>query len=247
MKKYNYSKQFWNLIAKENPYFGVLADESFKTKNLNEDKINEFYKSGEIFIDNLLNKNKLDKNITALDFGCGAGRLTFPLKKYFKNIYGYDISKHYIELCEEHSKKNSSSSKFIFFNNYKKLFEQKYDFINSYIVFQHIPEEEGYKIINDLLNILNSRGLIHLHIIFLRSKHWLNDIRLEGFFNTSGETINFYSLDKNSKIHKSMSMYTYDLNKIFFIINKYNKTEVKTVFENHSGNLGLRFLFNKDV
>jgi SAM-dependent methyltransferase len=249
MSKTFYSKEFWKDISKTDPYFGVLSDESFKNKNLTKDKIDEFYKSGEIFIDNLFDKIKLKNNNNALDFGCGAGRLTFPLTKYFKKIFGYDISNHYIDLCKEFKNDNYKNENLNFFCDYKKIQEHsKYDFINSYIVFQHIPEEEGYKIILDLLKTLNLNGVFHLHLVFARSKRWLHDSNPGGeYFSTTGNSINFYNLELNFQQHQKMSMYTYDLNYIFQIINRYCTSEVITFFENHSGNLGLRFLFKKDV
>ncbi len=96
---------------------------------------------------------------------------------------------------------------------------------------------------------MNLNGIAHFHIVFLRSKNWLHDVNQgEGeYFSTTGNSINFYNLESNFEQHQKMSMYTYDLNYIFQIINKYCKSEVITFFENHSGNLGLRFLFKKDV
>src|SRR5512143_3623349 len=41
---------------------------------------------------------------TALDFGCGIGRLSQALARHFDQVYGIDISPKMIELAREHNR-----------------------------------------------------------------------------------------------------------------------------------------------
>ncbi|MEO6394113.1 MAG: methyltransferase domain-containing protein, partial [Pyrinomonadaceae bacterium] len=91
------SDQNWETYGKDNPYFGVLSDEKFMRAQLDEQAIDEFFATGETHIAEVM--ATIDHHLAAdfspkrcLDFGCGVGRLVFPLAQRFGFVTGVDIS-----------------------------------------------------------------------------------------------------------------------------------------------------------
>ena len=97
----------WQLIAKEDPYWGVLSDERFRGKQLGQENRAEFFESGERYVADVLGLVNthlggvaLDR---ALDFGCGVGRLAIPIAKRFREVVGADISEDMLGLTARHA------------------------------------------------------------------------------------------------------------------------------------------------
>ena len=85
----------WERFGKLDPYFGVLADEKFASANIEENR-DLFFETGRNSVAHILNQYRdhfgdLPRG-RALDFGCGVGRLTFPLAAEFSSVLGLDIS-----------------------------------------------------------------------------------------------------------------------------------------------------------
>ena len=98
----------------------------------------------------LKNKFKNLNNFSALDIGCGNGKILYLLTKMdFKTIYGVELNKFYFDECEKSLKKykNISISNEDFFN-YKINSNIKFFFINT-----PFSNEEQYK---KFLNIIEN-------------------------------------------------------------------------------------------
>jgi 2-polyprenyl-3-methyl-5-hydroxy-6-metoxy-1,4-benzoquinol methylase len=75
---------------------------------------------------------------SALDFGCGIGRLTQALAPFFKNTHGVDISSSMIEQADKHNQfKNSCFYHVNCEDNLKMFRDNEFDFIYSHIALQH--------------------------------------------------------------------------------------------------------------
>src|SRR5947209_17814502 len=85
----------WKRWGNRDPYRGVLFHERYKRRSLNEN-LNEFFDTGESYIGSLMQHLEVLypglPRRTAVDFGCGVGRLSIPLAKRFQNVIGVDIS-----------------------------------------------------------------------------------------------------------------------------------------------------------
>ncbi len=85
----------WEELARKEPYFAVLTDERFLSGSLSPDRLLEFFASGEDDVEHLfdlvaayLGAPIAPRN--ALDFGCGAGRLTLALARRAAHVVGVE-------------------------------------------------------------------------------------------------------------------------------------------------------------
>lgn len=158
----------WTKWGDINPYFGVLSDPKYRKEEINDNK-ESFFCSGEIYIDRLL--AKIESTLApirrgrALDFGCGVGRLAIPLARRFRDVVGVDVSLPMLAEAEKNSAGvDQRNVKFLQSDNTLSNVSGEYDFVNSYIVFQHIPANRGITIIRHLVDKVARGGVASIHV-----------------------------------------------------------------------------------
>ncbi len=170
------SDRDWETYGAENPYFGVISNEKFLSENLNEASRLDFWRSGqddiEVVFQNI--REHIDPDfqpVHALDFGCGVGRLLFALSSRCERVTGVDVSRSMLaEATREAAKKGIDNVTLIESRDCGELGENTFCLVHSYIVFQHIPEDRGYAILDKLLASLRSGGIGVLHFTFSNSR-----------------------------------------------------------------------------
>jgi 2-polyprenyl-3-methyl-5-hydroxy-6-metoxy-1,4-benzoquinol methylase len=156
----------WKRWGEQDPYFAVLSREKFRKKNIQENR-KEFFESGAEAVAGVIDvavRHFGQFNLgSALDFGSGVGRLTVPLAQRFKNVVGVEISEAMIaearRNCQSFAVWNVEFAKS---DDHLSWVAQKFDFVISCLVLQHIPPARGMKIISGLLKVLNQGGVIAL-------------------------------------------------------------------------------------
>ncbi len=79
----------------------------------------------------------------ALEIGCGPGRLMGAMSRNFSEIHGVDISAEMVALARENLKSIPHAHVHVTPDSKLAMFPADYfDFVYSYIVFQHIPSRE---------------------------------------------------------------------------------------------------------
>ena len=240
----------WEKFGKDDPYFGVLAHDKYHKIHLSDENREEFFNSGFNYIDHVLEKIKqhIDPTFTikkALDFGCGVGRLVIPLANVAQEVTGVDVSDSMLneakKNCEERSIKNVVFVKSD--DDLSLLNGKKYDFIHSYIVFQHIPVRRGERIFKNLIAHLERGGICVVHFVYTRPTHRKIDSFVKKYVPLSGNLIN---LIKGRKFFApQMQMNAYDINRLFLMIQKANVRDCYIEFTNHKGELGIIIYFKK--
>ena len=168
----------WETYGAEDPYFGVISNDRFLTQNLSEESKLDFWQSGQDDIDLVFQniKKHIDADFQpayALDFGCGVGRLLFAISKRCEHATGVDVSPSMLaEAKREAAKKAIDNISFIETSDCSELLANRYCMVHSYIVFQHIPEDRGYLILDKILASLRSGGVGVLHFTFSNSRFW---------------------------------------------------------------------------
>jgi len=154
-------KDDWESLAERDALHAILTDATKASRKWN---IADFMATGNTEIEMLMQHLAgigyvPDRDGTALDFGCGVGRLTQALGRYFESCVGIDISRgmvhlaqllnqlphcRYLEICETPL----------------PLPADAFSFIYSNIVLQHIPPRFAKKYLRELIRVLKPGGLL---------------------------------------------------------------------------------------
>lgn len=164
--KFEQLQKNWDQFGKIDPLWAILTNEE---KRNNKWDVEEFFRTGKTEIDGVMEYiNFLHHPLRrqkALDFGCGVGRLTQALCRYFDQCYGIDIAPSMIELAEKY---NSYGSKCRYYTNPAQnlsLFEDNsFDFIYSNMVLQHMEPEYSKNYIKEFIRVLAGDGLLIFQI-----------------------------------------------------------------------------------
>jgi 2-polyprenyl-3-methyl-5-hydroxy-6-metoxy-1,4-benzoquinol methylase len=214
----------WKYFGQHDPYWGVVTSDEYRDQVLTEASKQAFFDGGRQHVDELIQAvhTHLDPSFkmeTALDFGCGVGRILIPLAKLCKFAMGIDVSEAMLveakENCIQQGLANVSLVQSD--DNFSQI-TQKFDFVHSYIVLQHIPPKRGEVIISRLLNMATEGGIVALQLTFFdpapKHKQWLIEMYKQIPFLFQARNI----LKGRPADEPLMQMNTYDLNRVFQII-----------------------------
>ena len=146
----------WNDRAGEDAYYYV----AFGRREQNDD---EFAATAEDLVKGLaLEFKRLPGREAALEIGCGPGRLMRPLSRHFTEIHGVDVSDEMIKLARERLRNtpnahphHSSGS------DLARFPDEKFDFVYSFAVFQHIPSREVvFNYLREAWRVLRLGGIL---------------------------------------------------------------------------------------
>ncbi|MBS0333294.1 MAG: class I SAM-dependent methyltransferase [Proteobacteria bacterium] len=229
----------WRALGQTNPYWAVLSHPDFLAENITPERVDAFYASGLPYIDGIA--AGLEKATgarpsgRALDFGCGVGRLSEAMTRYADDVTGVDISPGMLELAR------ARASRVTYLDHVPA---GPFDWINSFIVFQHIPPERGEAIIGDLAGKLADGGAVSLQVTAWRDKNreWPKDEAAtpRGFLRRKVKGDRLLSLPVGH-IH----MYDYDLSRVVRLLNLAGIDEMRLIHTNHDGHHGAIILGRK--
>lgn len=220
----------WEEIGRLNPYYGVLTDPKFRTENLTEAARAEFFASGQADIrgqqDQLRARFGAFEPRSALDFGCGVGRLTRALAEITGDAVGVDVSPSMLKEARH------SAPEGVQFQTHLPL--RSFDWIVSIIVFQHIPPERGYGLLKDLVSRLAPGGCVSLQFAVYRDEALAE---VAGGRVAIGEEVRLLSNDValNALAKGEMVMFDYDLSVIAAILFGAGLHELQMIHTDHGG------------
>jgi SAM-dependent methyltransferase len=153
----------WRELGEAQPYWGVLTQPDYRSENLTPERIEAFYATGRSDIEGLVTALEQATGARpagrALDFGCGAGRLTEAMCAYAREVVGCDVSPGMLATARA----RGGRARYV-----EAPPAGPFDWINAFIVFQHIPPERGLGLIEDLLARLAPGGHVSLHVTVWR-------------------------------------------------------------------------------
>jgi SAM-dependent methyltransferase len=152
----------WEALANADPLWAALTDPELVGGGWNPD---DFLASGEREIATVLERlGSVDDTTAALDFGCGAGRLTQALARRFREAHGVDISEAMINTAREldHEQRclfhlNRSESLDLFPDD-------NFGFVYTSIVLQHMRRDYQSGYIREFLRVTRPGGLVVFQI-----------------------------------------------------------------------------------
>ena len=162
--------RIWERWGRIDPYYGVLAHDRFTAANINAHR-DEFFATGETFIARLL--AQFERHFgpvnpgRALDHGCGVGRLSLPMARRFHEVVGLDVSPAMLSEAKVNARRGGLKNlSFALADDSLGNAPGQFDFVNSYIVLQHVPVKRGIPIMLALIDKVKPGGgfLIHLSV-----------------------------------------------------------------------------------
>ena len=161
-----FTRRHWNKLAKIDPLWAVLTA---------PEKKNNRWSIDEFFADGLSTVAAAIKEITAqypalrlgsaLDFGCGVGRLTQGLAHHFEHVTGVDISE---EMLVHARRFNGHGKRVAYVHNPRSdlhLFATgQFDLVYSLITLQHMEPQYAKAYIAEFVRITAKGGVIFFQV-----------------------------------------------------------------------------------
>jgi len=241
------SDKEWEIFGKNSPYHSVFTHEKYQGKTLSEDVKVEFWQSGQARIDAVFRRirNHVDPNFrpeNALDFGCGVGRLLFAISAKSNHATGIDVSPSMLDEAKREAKKrNIDNLTFLESGNCDELGVCLFDFLHSHVVFQHIPVDRGYAILDKLLASLRNGGVGVLHFTFSNKDYRVWKIIRKIPFNKQIRNM----VHRRPFNTPFMQMNEYDLNRVMEKIRLQGARTCYLEFTEHQGIGGVVIYFKK--
>lgn len=221
--KHKVYTDFWKKIGKTDPFFGVLTHPEYRSDQLDDAAKEAFYQSGDKHISNVLRvfkttwKNADFPTVSALDFGCGTGRLSLALSKHFDEVVGVDVSAGMLAHANENkAAREITNVTFKEIPGKAPFLEEQYDYIHSAMVFQHIHPAIGLPILDHLLAHLNPGGRAFIQLTY-------NNLATQKQQRRQYLNFTYPFFNKWFKKEKDYAfpMFNYDLNQVFSVLQKH--------------------------
>ena len=241
----------WESWGAIDPYWAVCSESRFRTANISETSLRTFFDSGEEHVDWVFRvaAEHLDADFkprVALDFGCGVGRILIPLAKRCERVIGVDVSETMLSEARRNlGARGLDNATLLRSDDRLSQMRSGYDFLHSYIVFQHIPARRGLTITRRLVEGLEPGGIGALHYVFLNQAPlhvWMSKWVRKNVPLTHG-VMNL--LRGRSWGHPLMQMNAYSLNSLFRVLYETGCERVESHFTNHEGYIGAVLFFRK--
>jgi SAM-dependent methyltransferase len=151
------------VLAQADPLWAICTDPAKQNKQWSHE---EFFATGKNEVAVVLRcvtglGVSIDGKAPALDFGCGAGRLTRALAAHFAECWGVDISPTMITLAKEFNR-DLPHCRFLFNerDRLEGLQDNYFGFVYSSIVLQHMVERYIRKYVAELVRVLRPGGVL---------------------------------------------------------------------------------------
>ncbi len=155
-------QKHWEQLAQFDPFGSILIYPSASSGRWD---IDEFYATGRREAESViayLDALGIETGHTeALDFGCGAGRVTQGFAPYFDSVCGVDISPSMIHRAQKHNRYPAACRYYLNERDDLALFETgRFDFIYSALTLQHMQPRYALRYIKEFLRVVKPGGIV---------------------------------------------------------------------------------------
>jgi SAM-dependent methyltransferase len=157
-------KEAWTHLGHTRPHHSVLTNKSFLPENL-ENHHEAFWSSGEaeaLEMHRILARHGVADcaHLTAVEYGCGVGRVTMALARRFAQVHAYDISSSHLALARQRAESlGVTNCHWHLCADTPLAALEPGDVFYSRIVFQHNPPPVIYHLIENALRALKPSGI----------------------------------------------------------------------------------------
>lgn len=155
-------QQNWELLGKEDPYWAILSKPGTRGNRWEPDA---FYATGRAQIAELMDElRSLEVPVrgrAALDFGCGAGRLTQALCEHFESVRGIDIATSMLDLARRNNRHGARCEYVL--NPHPDLRDcasESFDLVLSLLVLQHMAKHYAESYLREFARVLRPGGVV---------------------------------------------------------------------------------------
>jgi SAM-dependent methyltransferase len=236
----------WEHYGSHAPYYGVLTDPIYRGRQVDDAARSAFFASGEEHVKHVLStvRTHIDPTFRprhGVDFGCGVGRVVVPLASHCERVTGVDVSTSMLEEarrnCDRYGVRNAQ---LLMSDDELTLLREPYDFVHSFIVFQHLAPERGLRVAHRLIDQLEPGGIAVLHFTYAtRIARWRRALR---WTRSRVRPINSLVNLARHRPHDlpTMRMSHYDLNSLVELIHvRANPNRIHLELTDHGGALGV--------
>lgn len=155
-------QRYWDRHARKDPMWAILTDPQKSGRRWDPE---EFFATGVVEIEGVLQSAAKwavpVSRRSALDFGCGLGRLTQPLAGYFDKVYGVDVSPGMLEQARRFNRKGDRCE-FVWNpeTHLRRFSNRSIDFIYSSITLQHVRPVHVRSYLKEFMRVLARGGLL---------------------------------------------------------------------------------------
>ena len=212
----------WNTFGETEPYFAVLTHDRFLSEQMSAADREAFFAFGEADIAQIFDLIDIAPK-SALDFGCGVGRLTSALVKRVDRVAGVDAAESMLRIARENVPNATFST---------AIPDERFDLIVSLLVFQHIPIRRGEALLGELLDHLD--GVAALHFTFHRPGSFVRRIarKIRGRVPLVHRIA---QLIRGERKLPYMQMNEYDLDRVLAIMRSQGCADPRIIRTNHRG------------
>jgi SAM-dependent methyltransferase len=152
----------WDQFARTDPLWAIVA---LPDKRGNRWDWDDFMAVGVTEIDTLMAMlapfGRPVQRRSALDFGCGVGRLSQALAGHFDNVTGVDISEAMVKLARKHNRHGRRCT-YVHNprDNLRVLGNRTFDLIYSNVTLQHVPPPLIAGYISEFVRLLDRDGVL---------------------------------------------------------------------------------------
>jgi SAM-dependent methyltransferase len=158
-------QRHWDALAKSDPLWAVLTDAG---KDGQRWSISEFYATGvaevEADLARLARLLPAFPTERALDFGCGAGRLTQALATRYSTVVGLDISGQMVALARRHNPNPRVTFVQSGRSDLREFPDGSFDLVYSRITLQHIAPRYTSGYLREFVRVLAPGGVALIQV-----------------------------------------------------------------------------------
>jgi SAM-dependent methyltransferase len=156
----------WDELGKTDPLWAILTSPDRKGGKWDPA---EFFESGRHEIAHTMRLAQTlglpARRETALDFGCGVGRLTQALCAWFERCCGVDIAPSMLELARRYNRHGDKCDYRLNAYGDLRIFpDGSFDLVHSNIVLQHMEPQYSLAYISEFARVLRPNGLLVFQI-----------------------------------------------------------------------------------
>lgn len=165
----------WQKFGKQDPLWAILTVEDKKGGKWD---LEQFFDRGRQEIDMTMDYTRSSLGLTmmkgrALDFGCGVGRLTQALAKYFEEVVGVDIAPSMLEGARKYNRFGDKCQYVLNERDDLRIFDRNhFDFIYSNMVLHHMQPAYCKAYLKEFLRVLSPSGLLIFYMPSEVLKQW---------------------------------------------------------------------------